>query len=144
MSTGERTDPVAGPFNNLSQAYFANLDTIAKGFEPAFRGVGRWNLELIGLMTRRARQWAEIPARIGQCKTPQDLAREQLRFWQAAAHDYAEGVQRLSVAFGAIAVPGLNGALAARDVPARDYITFPEPKPAPETTARTRRTAAAA
>jgi hypothetical protein len=130
MNASERADPKAGPFGNLSQAYFGQLDMIAKGLEPALKGVGRWNIELMALMTRRARAWAEIPSRLGQCKSPQDLIGEQLRFWQAAAHDYADGAQRLTVAFGALAVPGLNGALGAQPV-ARDYITFAEPKPEP-------------
>lgn len=142
MSASERLDPKAGPFGNLSEAYIKNLDTVARSFEPVWRGVGRWNLEVMGLATRRARAWADIPARLGQCKTPQDLLREQMQFWQSAAHDYTEGARRLSVAFGAMAVPGLNGAQTGQDVAAaRDYITFPEPKPAAEP-ARGRRAAA--
>lgn len=143
MSASERSDPKAGPFGNLSQAYFGNLDMVAKGCEPALRGAGQWNLELIGLMTRRAQAWLEIPARLGQCKTPQELVKEQMRFWQAATHDYAEGAQRLTVAFGALAVPGLNGAWGGKTVArARDYITFPDAKPATaETPERDRRAA---
>ena len=140
MSAGERMDPKSGPFGNLSEAYSKNLDVAAKGFEPFLRGVGRWNLEVLGLATRRARAWAEMPNRLGQCKTPQDLVREQLQFWQTASHDYVEALQKLSVAFGSMAVPGLNGAHAAK-APERDYITFPEPKPALEQPERNRRAA---
>ena len=140
MSAGERIDPKSGPFGNLSEAYSRNLDVAARGFEPVLRGVGRWNLEVLGLATRRARAWAEMPARLGQCRTPQDLVREQLQFWQAASLDYVEASQRLSVAFGAMAVPGLNGAHPGKE-PDRDYITFPEPTPAEEQPARSRRAA---
>ncbi len=144
MSVGERIDPQSGPFGNLNQAYFNNLDAAAKGFEPVLRGAARWNLEVLGLMTRRVRAWAEIPSRLSQCRTPQDLVREQLQFWQTVAHDYTDGAQRLSVAFGGLAVPGLNGAHAGKDMaPERDYITFPEPKPAAEQPQRSRRAAAA-
>jgi hypothetical protein len=131
MSAIERADPKAGPFCNLSQAYFSGLDTIAKGYEPAFKGAGRWNLELMGLMTRRAQAWLDIPARFSQCRTPQDLVLEQTRFWQAAARDYTEGARRLTVALGAAALPGFNGARGdGTAAPVRDYITFPEPKSA--------------
>lgn len=131
MSAGERIDPKSGPFGNLSEAYGKNLDVAARGFEPVLRGLGRWNLEILGLGTRRARAWAELPASLAKCRTPQDLVREQLQFWQTASHDYVGAAQRLSVAFGAMAVPGLNGAHSAKE-PDRDYITFPEPKPATE------------
>ena len=131
MSARERMDPIAGPFGNLSQAYFSSLDTAARGLEPALRGAGRLNLELVSLATRRAQAWLEIPHRLGQCRTPQELAREQLRFWQTAAHDYAEGARRLTVAFGALVLPGLGGAGHGRSGAARrDYITFPEADPA--------------
>ena len=140
MSAGERIDPKSGPFGNLSEAYSKNLDVAARGFEPFLRGVGRWNLEVLGLATRRARAWAEMPARLGQCRTPQDLVREQLQFWQTVSHDYVEAAQKLSVAFGAMAVPGLNGAYAGKALE-RDYITFPEPKPAAEQPERNRRAA---
>lgn len=142
MSSGERMDPKAGPFSNLTQAYSANLDTVAKGFEPVTRGIARWNLEVLGLMTRRARAWSEVPVRLTQCKTPQDLVREQLQFWQTAAHDYTESAQKLSATFGSLAVRGFNGAAADGSAGfERDYITFPEQKPAAEQPARGRKAA---
>ena len=55
MSGSERSDPKAGPFVNLSQTYCNGLDVLAKGYEPALKGVGRWNLEVMGFMTRRTR-----------------------------------------------------------------------------------------
>lgn len=131
MSGSERSDPKAGPFVNLSQTYCNGLDVVAKGYEPMLKGVGRWNLEVMGFMTRRARAWLEFPARVSQCKTPQDLAREQLQFWQTAVHDYSEGVQRLTVTIGALVPPGLNGTWSGKEAaPLRDYITFAEPKAA--------------
>ena len=88
MSGSERLDSKAGPLGNLSQTYFGGLDMMVKGFEPALKGVGRWNLELVGLMTRRSQAWLEVSARLVQCKTPMDLFNEQMRFWQSAAADY--------------------------------------------------------
>ncbi|NJO23765.1 MAG: hypothetical protein HC868_13605 [Sphingomonadales bacterium] len=93
----------------------------------------------MGLATRRARAWLEIPARISQCKTPQDLIREQLQFWQTAMHDYNEGARRLTIAFGAIAPVGLNGQAAP---PARDYISFAETKASSEDAPKRERRAA--
>jgi hypothetical protein len=115
---------------NLSQSYFGGLDTIVKGCEPALKGVGRWNFELMALMTQRAQAWAEIPVRLGQCRTPQDLVREQMQFWQAAMIQYSAGSQRLALALGACSVPGLHGPGGGKTpAPRRDYITFAEPGP---------------
>lgn len=141
MNASERMDPKAGPFCNLSQAYLSGLDVAARGYEPAFRSAARWNLELMGLATRRARAWLELPSRLARCRTPQDLVRENLRYWQTSAHDYADGAQRLTIAAGAFAMPGANGAWV-KTAPGRDYITFAEPKPATEEAPRRDRRAA--
>ena len=98
MSGSERLDPKAGPLGNLSQAYFGGLDMMAKGFEPALKGVGRWNLELVGFMARRAQAWLEVPSQLSQCKTPVEVFNLQGKFWQAAAADYADGSKRLAAA----------------------------------------------
>ena len=69
---------------------------------------------------------SEIPNRLGQCKTPADLFKEQTRFWQAAGADYAESSQTAGGRRGARApsMPKLNGTQP------RDYITFPGPQEA--------------
>jgi hypothetical protein len=127
MSGSERLDSKAGPLGNLSQSYFGGLDMMARGYEPVLKGVGRWNLELLGFTARRAQAWLELPTRLRQCKTPLDVFNEQARFWQAAVADYSDGSQRLTAAWSACAavMPKLNVAQP------RDYITFPEPQEAP-------------
>lgn len=143
MSAGERSDPKAGPFVNLNQTYCNGLDSLAKGYEPMLKGVGRWNLEVMGLMTRRTRAWLEFPARVRQCRTPQDLVKEQLNFWHAAMQDYSDGTRRLTAAFGAFAAPALNGAWLDRTTaPARDYIAVPETKSVAEEPPKRERRAA--
>lgn len=143
MSGSERLDPKAGPLSNMGQAYFGGLDMVMKGYEPALRGVARCNLEMATLMSRRAQAWLEIPARLGECRTPQDLVKEQMRFWQTAAQDFVEGAQRLTTALGACGVPTFDGAWGSKTATQqRDYITFPEAKPAAtETPKRDRRAA---
>ena len=76
---------------------------------------------------KRARNWLsrrrlEVPTRLVQCKTPMDLFNEQMRFWQSAAADYTEGSRRLSAAWGAAAMPKLNGTQP------HDHMTVAEPK----------------
>jgi hypothetical protein len=141
MSASERMDPKSGPLGNLSQVYFGSLDSVARGFEPALKGVGRWNLEFMNLITRRTQAWLDVPAALSRCKSPQDVLNEQFKFWQKAAAQYSDGSHRLAAAFGACAViPGLNGAWVngSGAAPARDIITFAEPKDAPAAAAAKR------
>ena len=128
MRGSERPDPMCGPLENMSQAYFAGMDRVVKTYEPAMNGLSRYNLELAGLAARRARAWFEIPATLGRCKTPQDVLGEQARFWQTAMAEYTQSWQRMSAVAGAFAVvPGINGALTGHMMaPVRDFITFPE------------------
>src|SRR5262245_21638452 len=113
MTGTERIDSKAGPLGNL---YFGGLDLMVRGCEPALKGVGRWNLELVGLAARRSQAWLEVPNRLLKCKTPIDLVNEQIRFWQSAVSDYAEGSRRLGAAWGACAaMPKLNGTQQPRD-----------------------------
>ena len=138
MSGSERLDSKAGPLGNLSQTYFGGLDMMVKGYEPALKGIARWNLELLGFAARRAQAWLEVPSRLSQCKTPVDLFKEQGKFWQAAAADYTDGSKRLVAAWSACAaMPKLNGSTQPRD-----YITFPEPQETPAAPKRGERKAA--
>jgi len=130
MSMSERQDPKGGPLCNLSQAYFGSLDGVAKVYEPALRGVGRWNLELFNLMTRRTQAWLDLPVQFSRCRTPQDAVSAYLKFWQQAVSQYADGSHRLVAALGSFpAMRGFNGAWNGKAAEqARDYITFPEAK----------------
>lgn len=121
---GERQDPNTGPFVNLSQAYCSSLDLLARNSEPLVKNVGRANLEVLGLITRRTRAWLDLPTRVSKCRTPQDFLQEQARFWQTAAADYGESAKRLAVALGALTPVGFNGAWNIKAAaPSRDYIS---------------------
>ena len=127
MSGSERLDSKADPLGHLSQAYFGGLDVMVKGYEPVLKGVGRWNLELMGFMARRARAWVDIGSQLSQCKSPVEIFKVQTKFLQAASADYADAARRLTAVWGtSTAMPQRDGAKEARD-----YITFPEPQESP-------------
>lgn len=123
MSASERFGPMAGPFGNVIEVCAGNLDAMAKRLEPLAVGAGKCNLEVFGLMTRRARAWLELPSRLGQCGTPQDLFDAQLQFWRTAVQDYADGAERVTLALRALAAPGPDGVWGGNaSTPARDYL----------------------
>jgi hypothetical protein len=119
MKAAGHVDPNLGSALNISRSYFSGLDTVAKSYEPVLKAIGRWNFELLALTSRRSQAWLGVTARIGQCRSPADLAREQLQFWQSAASDYTQAAQRLAAAFAV--VPELKG------IAQRDFITVDEP-----------------
>jgi hypothetical protein len=127
MSGSERLDSKADALGHLSQAYFGGLDVMVKGCEPALKGIGRWNLELMGFMARRARAWLEIPGQLGQLRSPVEVFKAQTKFWQAASADYAEAARRLTAVWGACTTMGNRDG----GKEPRDYITFPEPQESP-------------
>lgn len=122
-----------GPCQNMVQAYFGGLDAAAQGFEPAMKGMARMQLEMIGLASRRAQAYLEIPSRLAVVRTPQELFSEQMRFWQTAFQQYSDSSRRVMTAMSALATPQVNPFLDSRArTRQRDYLRVTEPtQPAP-------------
>lgn len=136
-------DPnVFGPFGALFQGYFdvwerfgqaqlplaggstaANLDpqTISSQLTAPLKAAARCQLETLGLMTRRTQAYLQVPTRLAQCRTPQDLVNEQMAFWRTAGEQYRESAARIGEAWGQ-AFPWLGAVRAG--VAERDYISF--------------------
>lgn len=110
-----------GPYFAPLQAYFGNLDSLAQGMSP-MKGIARWQLEILGFMSRRTQAYMEIPSRLQQCRTPQDLVNEQARFWQTSMEQYTDAARRLTEAWSQFGLG--NGLTPPVRATARDYITF--------------------
>ena len=106
--------------------YFSGLDAFAQAYDPFTKGFGRSQLEILGLMSRRAQACMELPSRIMQCRTPQDLVNEQVRFWRTAYEDYTASMGRVTEALSSFTLPHL--ALGDDTTSGRDYISFSEPE----------------
>lgn len=129
MASQMSFDPsVLGPFGNPFQMYFSAIDQMSQSMGP-MKGYARCQLEMMGFMSRRAQAYMEIPSRLSQCRTPQDLMNEQMRFWQNAFQQYSDSSRKIMEAWAQAVVPpvGFGGRPAARE---RDYISFPDPKTA--------------
>ena len=112
------------------QMYFGGLGSLSQTYEPAAKNFARGQLECMGLMNRRAQAVLEIPSRLGQCRTPQDLANEQLRFWRTAYEQFSETAGRmmeLMIPLGASPF-GFGPVADQTSEDEHDYITFPEPQ----------------
>ena len=114
------------PVQTFFQMYFSGLEAMGHAYDPFTKGVARAQLEFMGLMSRRAQAYMEIPARLAQCRTPQDLANEQARFWRTAFEEYSDSVSRATEAMASL-VPSFNFAISGDEAQsAHDYISFSE------------------
>lgn len=87
-------------------------------------------LELTSLASQRSRAYMDIPGTLSRCRSVQDIAREQARFWEVAAGQYNHTAKAIfGIWTGLMAAAG-EASRAAVPVP-RDLITFPEAAPAP-------------
>jgi hypothetical protein len=122
MKSDEHIGSSIGFALNLPCSYVSGLEAIAKGYEPLFKRIGRCSLEGLALVSRRSQAWLALAVRLGECRSPADLANSQWQFWQAAALDYAQAAQRMAAAFGvSVALPEQTG------IAQRDFITVEEP-----------------
>ena len=93
----------------------------------ATKNAARAQLELMGLATRRAQAYMQVPTQLARCRTPQDFANEQMAFWRTAMEQYIGSSHRLMEAWTgmvpAMCALGGNGR-ASGEQRERDYISF--------------------
>lgn len=58
--------------------------------EPAVKAMAKSSAEMMSLASRRAQAYLELPARLGTCRSPQDVFAEQTRFVHTAWTQYAQ------------------------------------------------------
>lgn len=120
--------PGAGSFPDPFKLYFSGLENMSQGMGP-MRIMARSQLEMMGLMSRRAQAYMEIPSRLSRCRSPQDLVNEQMRFWQTAFQQYQESSQKVMQAWSQMAAAPMQTApFASQPRRERDYISFPNTK----------------
>lgn len=127
MGQDPRLETHGFPVPDFLAAYWRSFGSSSQAAEPVLKSAARCNFELMSLAGRRARAYLELPATLSRCRSPQDLAGEQVRFWQTAAQHYAESSRSFMQAWNVMLTAGLKGA-GDVDAVERDYITFAEPR----------------
>jgi hypothetical protein len=100
-----------------------NFGLSAQASAPIVKAAMRFNMELMSLTGRRMRAYLDLPSTLGRCRSAQDLATEQMRFWQTAARDYSDSSRNAMEAWSALLSSGAslsNGAALAD----RDFMDF--------------------
>lgn len=124
--------PGFGNLQNPLQLYFEGLEKMTQSMSP-YKGFAKAQVEMMGLMSRRAQAYLEIPTRVSRCRSPQDLVTEQMRFWQTAFQQYAETSNKIMEAYRQGFTAAAANAPVAFSAPVprqRDYINFPDARSA--------------
>jgi hypothetical protein len=120
------------PIHDVFQMYFSGLESFGQAYDPYTKAFARTQLEVMGLISRQAQAYMQIPARLSRCRTPQDLAEEQMRFWRTSFDECATSIGRVTEAFAAGIAPAFAQATSTDETKSEhDYITFPEPEELP-------------
>lgn len=120
----------------LSQGMGSMMISATKEWGSWGRSLAHINIEAMSLVARRAKAYAELPARLAACKQPQDLLSLQMGFWTDCMRQYAESSRRVGQYMSECQMlTGVDETLRdpeAADLQStranRDFITFPEPK----------------
>ena len=93
--------------------------------EPPWKLLARMQIETMALVIRRAQAYLELPQTLAQCRTPDDLMTEQVRFSQIAQRQYMAAGEQM---FGILPMPSLAETSKTQEVPTkpRDYMVVLE------------------
>jgi hypothetical protein len=110
--------------------YFGGLGSLSQTYEPTTKNFARGQLEFMGLMNRRVQAVLEISSRLAQCRTPQGLVNEQLRYWRTAYEQYSETAGRMMELMTPLGASpfGFGPVADQTSEDEHDHITFPEPQ----------------
>ncbi|WP_334146862.1 phasin family protein [Hyphomicrobium sp.] len=136
MAMGHPTDfdpNIFGPFGPMVQSCVTAFESMgllqadANGAVPQrlsapVKAAARCQLEVCGLANRRTQAYLQIPARLAQCRSPQDLMNEQMAFWRTAAEQYGETYRKIFDTWAGTDVWIYSNGRPG--VAERDYITF--------------------
>ncbi len=114
------SEPTGGP---VPTAF--NMAMTGQTIEPWLQAAARGGMEVFTLMNQRTQAYMELPMRVSQCRSPQEIAAEQMRFWQIMARQYGESSQRIFGTWLELAQRGRGHSGNGRERE-RDYISFPE------------------
>ncbi len=73
------------------------------------KAVGRMQVEIVALATRRMMAALEFPQVVAQCKSPMDAVAEQVRYWQTAQRQYLQSLERMGTAYADVAADPAHG-----------------------------------
>jgi len=131
MSERKKPDQnVTGPTSML-QLSMPFLETMLETDVPSFvfqpmKVMALGQIQAASLVNKRCLACLEFPQKLAACRSPEDFAQEQQRFFQAALDDYSDAVAAMTKAWGKAVVEQSEPAKSAQTD--HDYLPLPGPE----------------
>ena len=74
------------------------MDVVSSYWQPSYKGVGRWQLELAHLGAKQGQDLLLYSQRLMRCTNPLDAVSETMNHWQRLAQHYGEASQNMASA----------------------------------------------
>jgi hypothetical protein len=87
---------VTSPSHDYFQMMFEGADLYASVWQPMFKSVGRWHLEVANLGVRQGQAALQLSRDLARSWTPADALAANVRFLEATTQQYAQSSQRLA------------------------------------------------
>jgi hypothetical protein len=86
----------------LFQYIFEAVDTTSMFWQPAFKAIGRTQLEFASLQARQAQAFVRWSHRMMQLSSPADVLDANAQFWTTVTEQYIEAVPRVAAVVEAV------------------------------------------
>jgi hypothetical protein len=96
MAEQQSSSPIAGHSQDFFQLMFDAADLYASVWQPLFKSVGRWNLEVAGLGIRHSQASLRLARDLARVTNPAEWTSATVRYWDQISTHYAESTGRLA------------------------------------------------
>ena len=90
----------SSPYHNYFQLMFEGADVLSSYWQPAFKSVGRSQLEFAGLAARQGQALMQWGRNVSMTPTPAGILAANIQFWQTFAEHISESTSKMTAAFG--------------------------------------------
>ncbi len=99
MSFGaNKTKAPTSPAHDAFHLMFETADAVSLFWQPFFKGIGRWQLELAQAGAKHGRATIEFGHRVAHATNPVDIVDAQVFYWQQVGQVYSDANQHITQA----------------------------------------------
>lgn len=95
--------PVDLRFDEMMKVNAQTMESLAKSYGSLFETVGKVNGQTLNFCVERWKEDVEMPAKIAQCKAPEEVGEAYAHFLSKMMNDYSEQAHRVMDLMGDVA-----------------------------------------
>ncbi len=120
-------DHPVSPNHSYFQTIFEGADLLASFWQPMFKSVGRFHLEVAGLSVKQTQAALQLSRDLAKSLSPADVLAANTRYWEAVTAQCAVSGQRLSASITrAVELPPAFEVVKLPVKQPRDVIVIPD------------------